>query len=276
MNPEQLKLMLSAARPEGQDDAEPSLREALAAAQQDESLGKWLEAERAADREFSARLAEVRAPEGLRDEILAGMYLSSGARRKPAEDAPETDAPGKVIFLNRPATWGGLAVAAALAVLLTVSVLLTERAPQNNRAVATASIVPPLLSHLTQQLEPGKFPGFDMQSDCVHTLQHYQGTHSTPTPQALPSCLAEQRALGCLSLKFEGHPIGLLCFDNGDNQTLHLFTGDASMAGKLLPLIEGTAYYEAEGYHYRVWQDSDQVYILASKLPISCLRQLQM
>jgi hypothetical protein len=69
---EESKLILSAYRPSGKDADDPAFSEALAVASSDAALGQWLADQQAFDREVARKLAEVSAPAGLRERILAG------------------------------------------------------------------------------------------------------------------------------------------------------------------------------------------------------------
>ena len=87
MTNEEAKFMLQGYRPNGQDADNEAFAEALAQAERDPSLRAWFEREQAFDALIAGKLREVRAPDGLRESILAGTKLSTqpvAAERTPA------------------------------------------------------------------------------------------------------------------------------------------------------------------------------------------------
>lgn len=79
MNTNEAKFILQARRPDGRDDAQAPISEALAQASRDPGLAGWLAQEQAFDAEIAARLREVGPPPGLRDAILAGVRMQRAA-----------------------------------------------------------------------------------------------------------------------------------------------------------------------------------------------------
>ena len=73
------RMILSARRPGGDDDAEPEVAAALEAAKSDAALAEWSEKQTAVDTTISRSLRAVQPPAGLRDRILAGARVSRPA-----------------------------------------------------------------------------------------------------------------------------------------------------------------------------------------------------
>src|SRR4051812_40525396 len=66
------RLYLTARRPNGQDDQDAAIAEALAAAARDPQLEAWASAEQRADALLADKLRSISPPPGLRERILAG------------------------------------------------------------------------------------------------------------------------------------------------------------------------------------------------------------
>lgn len=79
MDKEHAKFILQSYRPDGADAGDPAFAEALQLAAEDRELGEWLARERAHDSIFVQQLSSLDIPEGLRDEILAGIAAEQGA-----------------------------------------------------------------------------------------------------------------------------------------------------------------------------------------------------
>ena len=72
MNREEAKLILSAIRPDGLDEADPHFREAIALLKEDAALAAWYEGEQAFDRAVARKLREgMPCPAELKAQLLA-------------------------------------------------------------------------------------------------------------------------------------------------------------------------------------------------------------
>jgi hypothetical protein len=277
MNDQQLKHLLSATRPDGQDDGEEHVRMALDAARAKPELGAWLEEERGFDRHFTKNLKGIAPPPGLKDEILAGMALSAGGHDMGAGTVPGGSRADTVVRFPRSFSRMSLAAAAAVAILLSATALLrTGMQPQSGAPAATAqaAMVPPILTHLGNQLQPGNFPSLAMRSASLDELKAFLSSRKVPAPAEVPGMLSKKQPLGCVNLEFDHHPIGLVCFKN--DETIHLFTLSAAMIGKHLPHISGAAYWQDGELAFRVWEANGQVMVLAMKGDLSTLEQLSL
>lgn len=73
MDKQEAQFILSAYRPGAQDAGDSRFTEALHFADQDPELKTWFESEIRQDQIIANKLNQVRAPDGLREQILAGM-----------------------------------------------------------------------------------------------------------------------------------------------------------------------------------------------------------
>src|SRR5438876_7602398 len=86
MNREQAKEILMLYRPGGPDRQEPEVAEALALADRDPDLGRWLEEHCATQAALKAKFRQISVPEGLKEQILSERKAHTvfSSRRKVA------------------------------------------------------------------------------------------------------------------------------------------------------------------------------------------------
>ena len=72
----EVQLYLSARRPDGQDDADPPIADAMAKARADSALGAWMGDQQRVDAAIALKLGNVEPPPGLRETIIAGGKVS--------------------------------------------------------------------------------------------------------------------------------------------------------------------------------------------------------
>ena len=191
MNNTEAKFILNAYRPGGRDADDATFRAALAQAKSDPALGAWFAREQAHGSAVAAKLREVTPPAGLREAILAGGRASDGSlSAKPATTARS--------FWHQP-VW--LAAAAAVAVLLVVSVSLWPK-----RAAANAALTD---FALFDSLEPQKHGG---HGEATGALQAALSQDTTRLAGALPLDFAALRTNGCRTVNLAGHDVLEVCF----------------------------------------------------------------
>lgn len=76
MTSREARCLLVARRPNGADDADPAMAEAIAALRQHPDSAAWVEAEREVDLEVAAKLRQVMPPPDLKERLLAGRPLA--------------------------------------------------------------------------------------------------------------------------------------------------------------------------------------------------------
>ena len=239
MSPERIKEILSASRPDGQDDADPQVAEALKLAQADPALRQWLEKERETDRMLSACLSAVKSPEGLKEKILA--------------DARVLRLP--VSFWRRPVLWAAAAVLAAGLIAFfqwnpsfgPAESLAFDRYERETRGWASGLW---FLPH---------------QSAELIDLRKWLAAARSPSDFVLPAKFEDLAPLGCRLFKVQGNKVSLICFKLQDGKTeAHLFVIDRA-AIQNAPPETGPVYARRDGWTTASWSDPRQVYVLASQ-----------
>ena len=192
MNNTEAKFILNAYRPGGGDASDATFAAALEQAKSDPALGTWFAREQAHGGAMAAKLREIAPPAGLREAILAGGRMSGG------KDGAEETVTTKRAFWNRP-VW--LAAAAAIAVLLTVTVSLWPK-----RAVAGSALND---FALVDALEGQKHGG---HGEVTGALQAALSNDATRLADWVPIDFAALRKNGCRTVNVAGHDVLEVCF----------------------------------------------------------------
>jgi anti-sigma factor RsiW len=244
MNNEEAKFILGAYRPDGRDATDPQFGEALAQAERDPELRRWLESQRAFDRAVSERLGAVTPPPGLRESILAGSRVSQ---------------PRRTWWAN-PAWW---AAAAAVVVLAIVGSRMA-RAPDGDTLAGFANFA---ADDIVDQHD--RHDGFPAG---LGDVQARLAAMKEPLSRGLRLDLEELRRQRCRSVRVAGREVFELCF-NRDGTWYHLYV--ASRGGMPAGLNEGKPLTAARGEYASVaWLDDRNVYALVARTDAAALQRL--
>jgi len=243
---EESKLILSAYRPSGKDADDPAFSEALAVASSDAALGQWLADQQAFDREVARKLAEVSAPAGLRERILAGVKVSQPRR-----------------WWRLPQLWMAAAALVLLACLIPLiqSPVKYEIAEWQKHALS-----------VLDELEGGR-PGFDKSGRDPAQLVAWLRDQSAPAPTEVPAKLSAQGTYGCKTWQWNGTKISLMCFRVGAKGGVHLFTTERAALAIAPP--EGNPSFARHGQWFVAsWSKGPHSYMLAGEEGEPMLREL--
>lgn len=269
MNSEEAKFTLQSYRPGTEDDKDPVFQEALAMLQKDPELADWYDQNSNFDAEIRAKLSEIDPPEDLPATILAGMRASaSHAAEQATEEAQETTtvATTQRSFWLRPET---LSIAAIFVILFVWADPLSMRGFRAEPGAA-APHVPTVLAHLTDHYET--FPGFERVSSDIDDLRAYFHENKIHSPKYIPSSLAENTPIGCLSIDVDGNAVGMICFRDGLD-VMHLYTVPTEAFPDQMPSTEPTL-VEDRGRSYKMWKQDEQVYVLATEGKAERLKEI--
>ena len=293
MDRDRAKFVLRSFRPDGGDADEPAFAEALALATKDWELGEWLANERARDAAFASLLTEAEIPDDLREAIFEVL---EGVEEKPAEF--DADFVGALAAVRAPeglreqilgameveqqvhefpgVTRGGwlrvalwtTTVAAVAAVVIGVGMffagaggsVLAGTTPAELQDSAITLLEDPLLS-------------FDLENDRQAVLAAWLEERNLPVPGTLPVGLRGVRVLGCKVLKVgEGESRGSMICYLKDEEKFHLVIvkRDAletdSMSGLRSAVTRCHSCPKNIGWAMTRWADRDHAYFLFGKM----------
>lgn len=301
MDKERAKFVLQSFRPDGEDTDEPAFAEALSLAAKDRELGEWLAEERAQDAAFAAMLSDVEIPEDLREAIFDVL---EGAQDQPADfDADfvgalaAVRAPAglrdqilgameveqKVVEMPtrhkrgyfRAAVWT-TSVAAVIAVVIGVGAFFAGAGGH-----ALAGTTPQQLQDSAVKMLEDPFLSLDLENDRQAVLNDWLADRSLPIPDQLPKGLNGVRGIGCKFLEVgeSKSPGSLVCYLK-DGRQYHLVTvkRDAVDAKTLAQLGKaGELCYDCPknpGWSFTRWTDREHAYFLLGKMDSSKLASI--
>ena len=235
MNNDEAKFILHAYRPGGQDANDPQFREALEQARRDPDLTRWFDEQRELDNRIGTVLRTALAPPPeLKSSLLAQRRLV------------------RVSFWRQPA-WVATAIAAGLALLLTVGLLFTPSTQSLDFAqyrVAMAEFV------------DGNIDRLDLMSRDVDELRNWLEQQGAPSDFVLPAGLAGRPALGCRIKEWNGQKVSLLCFELENREVAHLLVIDRDALTDT-PL-QAPEFVRSGPVATVAWSRDDKIYLLAS------------
>jgi anti-sigma factor RsiW len=242
MTTSEAKFILHARRPNGGDDADPSIVEALAKARQDPELAAWLAKEHAFDTLIATKLSELPPPAGLREAILPG---ARARRPQPIWRRPYALglAASVALIFGGLASWSYLRPTVdferlALGVMEEVnSAVHHETAPMARGALRTALTDPALRLAAGLKLEFA-----DLQRD------------------------------GCRSLRIANRDVLEVCFERG-GEFLHLYVARRDdFDGK--KAVTAPVFREQGALASVAWTDARHAYVLVSTEGAASLRSI--
>jgi hypothetical protein len=243
MNTQQAKFILQGYRPNGADAGDATFAEALEQAKLDPILGQWLAREQSLDRAISAKLAEVPAPAGLRESILAGGRVSNTTRRS---------------WWQHPAL---MAAAAGFAVLLATGLALWPKQVAANSPLAEFA--------LGDTLADSHGGGHGEETSA---LQAMLSQPTTRLGNRLPVDFKSLCTAGCRTVNFEGHDVLEVCFKR-EGAWFHCYIAQRAdfpaLAAAAAPVLS-----DRTGASIASWADSSLLYVVVSKTGHTALARL--
>jgi hypothetical protein len=231
MDNKQAKFILESYRAGGQDADDPQFAESLDRAALDPELAAWLAEERKCDAAIGRKLKELPVPAQLRDELLACRPLP------PAR-------PGRQRY-------AALGLAAALAFLATATALWFK---PTHQAARFADFQKEILTTVSSVMV------FDFVHEDLGEIQKWLATQAAVTNYEIPAGLQRLPGRGCRTLTWNGQPVALICFREG-NQTVHLFV--VPRAALPDPPGEQAQFARQGKWGTASWSKGDKVYVMA-------------
>jgi hypothetical protein len=197
MTRDEAKFLLTARRPNGADDADPQMAEALAFARRDPELTQWLAREVAADSALAGKFRSFQPPADLKERILAGRkvvhFPTAMVRRR---------------------VWLAASAAMFALVLGLAAFLWRQQTP------TLASVK----EHLAEFLEEDWDHAFDLSNAEFGTIRDWLAAQPKAVKFDVPGSLAHGRTYGCKTFKCCGLPATMVCFTPKDSTVVvHVF-----------------------------------------------------
>lgn len=299
MDKEEARFVLRCFRPDGSDAADPEFAEALQLAASDRDLGEWLARERAQDAGFSTVLGTLPLPDGLREEILAGLAAERGDLPQADEmDAaligalatvkpPETMRDEIVAAMERsvPASGSrkasswlrfGVPLAAVAGIALAFLVQSGEQ-PLGNAAVEGEGSAVPVSFVQSEAIATLESPEFslDLKNPDHSTLFEFIHDSGRACPSGcVPNGLEKVPGVGCRVIEFDGKPGAIICFKRGENEIVHLVVFRRKDVSGSLP-SDGRPQMEQRGdWAVALWEQDNRAFMLLGQTDTEHLGEL--
>ncbi len=195
MTREEAKLILQAARPGGQDLADPQVIAAIERAQQDPELAAWWQAERALDAIICSKLEEISIPPGLRARILD------------ADNRPDTARSWRRSAVFR--------LAASIALIAALSLLWLARSERGHGGNLGA-----MQADLSGFLK--EFPRLDLETRRWPEITEWLASRTTAPNVEIPPAMQKYPGIGCREFQWRDRRVLLVCFA-AQGELVHLF-----------------------------------------------------
>ena len=240
MTIDEAKFILQAYRA-GQDISDsPEMEAALKLLEESHELKRWHEEDQEFDNAFALKLESLPSPDDLDQKIYKQVITKEN----------------NVIEFP---WWKQLSVLGAVAsFVLVIGLVLIPTG--SNQFVETVMTMETFQDFANHSLKTNS--GFNARANDLSTLAQYLSEHGTPAPGSLPGKLDQMPPVGCMTLKFDQKPVGMICF--GKNSKSHLFvinSGDfPMMPTKEIPIIDENSFATSV-----YWSGNDRHYLLLSR-----------
>lgn len=233
MTPREARFILEACRPNGADEGDPRIAEAIRLLSSDRELRRWFQASQEFDRTIASKLTEVPVPEDLAQRIVV-------RKRAPALENPP--------WTRR--RW--LAAAASVGALGVASASLWNRSHVGKLDTFRSDMAIFMAEVWDRR--------FDLKDDRFAKLQDYLEGQPGMRSFDVPPELAGSRTLGCKTLRWEGHVTALVCFLPLVTQTVvHLLVVERKALTD--PPGPKPQFVKLPTWQSAVWSAGDQVYL---------------
>jgi hypothetical protein len=242
MTQHEAKQVLLRYREKGSDASDPEIKLALDVAARDPELNAWLTGHLSFQNAAVDQLRSISVPPDFKAVILARKPIRFG--------------------LGYPSFW---AIAALLA-LLAVSAALWFRPPSESKTFANFQNRMMNFVLRTYQM--------DILSTDQARVREYLATHGAPSDYVLTPALMKLPVKGGGRLSWQNHPVGMICFDLPQKETLYLFVvdraviPDSQVPDKSSLVTPGTRLSTA------TWRDGQRIYMLAAPIDTAALAKL--
>ncbi len=232
MDREQAKAVLALYRPGREGEDGPEMAEALAVAERDPELARWLEERSAVYRAIQAKFKSIEVPDGLKEQILAERVTRT-----------------KISWARSP---GFLAAAAVLVVSLGLAVFWLRPRPENKFAVYRNRMAGTALRDYRM----------DLVTNDLNAIRQFLQTNKGYGDYVLTKPLAALPGVGCALLSWRAHPVSMVCLEVGQQNPLYLFVIDRSALADPPP-ASAPQFARVGKLATASWSQGDKAYLLA-------------
>jgi hypothetical protein len=222
-------------RPGTAESGEPEMLEALELARRDSELGRWFEQHRAFQKAMHGKFRQIEVPAHLRTSILAAAQVPKSVTTQPRRSwrSPLWFAAGAVVLLA----------------------LLAGLWLRPHAANQFANFRVRMVSGALREY------GMDIKTSDMRLVRQELASRGAPSDYVVPRGLKRLRLTGGGRLTWRSNPVGMVCFNRGDNQMLFLFVLKRSALKDPPPATPRLA--KVNELLTASWTQGDETYVLA-------------
>ncbi|MDB6039098.1 MAG: hypothetical protein JWM99_2939 [Verrucomicrobiales bacterium] len=242
MTQHEAKQVLLRYREEVSDSSDLEIKLALEVAARNPELNEWLTTHRNFQIAAVDQLRSIPVPPDFKAVILAGK--------------PTHSVLGRTSFLAMAALLVGLAVSAAL----------WFRPPSETKTFANFQNRMMNFVLRTYQM--------DILSTDQAKVREYLAAHGAPSDYALTPALSRLPVKGGGRLSWQNHPVGMICFDLPQKETLYLFVVDRAVIPDSQVPDKRSLVTPGARLSTATWSDGQRIYMLAAPIDAEALAKL--
>jgi hypothetical protein len=286
-----IRQILSAARPSGQDEADPTIMAARQQAAADPVLLAALADEHTLDLQMARALRAVEPPAGLAAAVLTAVRVEPSATLTPEAHATQSSLVSQPTTLKKnsiqttPSINQSAAAPAAKAEIIPFSKIKANRRQWLSwAAVLIASATGATVWHrqrftlarLTDRLLDIAHQGvsISLMSMDKNAIASWMTENRAPKATSLPLALDTLPRKGCHLYDIDGRPVSLECFVMPDMQVLHLFSILTAKLADAPSALEKPHITEARDHRIAHWRHGLYTMVLISQQSSEALKSL--
>jgi len=252
MNRQQAQEILLLYRPGTADAQDPDFAAALALAQKDRELVRWLQEQSLVQHALRAKFRQIPVPEGLKEQILS-------------ERKAHTSLPLKRRLI--------LSAVCGVCILLLAAVILPL--PRSREDKSFANFRSRMVRTVARE---GLYPRMDLETNDLAQIRQYLAQHQGHGDYVLPGGLQNITGTGCAVLQWREKRVSMVCFNSGKNPApngsdLFLFIIKRADVPKAPP-SGAPLFAQRNRLATASWTYGDKTYVLASLGDEASLRKL--
>lgn len=232
MTTQQAKETLLLYRPGSSDALEPGVRVALDMAQSDAGLQSWLVRQGDFHGKISQSLRRIEPPPGLKERLLAGRPAAA-----------------KIVWWKRPEL---MALAAVLTMLCCLLAFWASAPGGDKFAEYHARMAKTALREYRMNM---------LASDPAQ-IRDFLASHGHPANYQIPEKLSALTGVGCALLRWNDHPVSLVCLRQANQDLVWLFVAKADVF-KTQPGASSPEFRQVGKLATATWTSRGLTYILA-------------
>lgn len=239
MTSHQAKEILLLYRAGTADAAEPEFAEALALAEQDPELGRWLEEQAAVQAALREKFRQIPVLEGLKEQILSERKVHTALPWR------------RTVVLT-----------AAVATIVILLGILAVPVLQNRQQKSFANFRARMVRTVARQ-----YPKMDLETNDLAAIERFVAERQGQASYQLPESLRKTRTTGCALLQWRNNPVTMICFNSGRSPKLaepdlFLFVIDRANA-PYAPQSTKPQFSQNNRMATASWSLGDKAYVLA-------------